>query len=408
MIDLHAIDDFLDRLNKTTTDDELRLEFATYQAQFDFDVPNDPFSNEYRDHQLALYKSLAGQSYKPSNEKSAFDVDLAAVKPFPYMHSSCDLVGNQLMSIGFLIKCLSLRPGARILEFGPGWGNTTLALSKMGFDVTAIDIEQNFVDLINKRAAMEQLNIRTVLGDFSLIEEIDDPFDAILFFECFHHASNHQKLIASFEKAVKKGGIVCFAAEPISADFPLPWGLRMDGESIWAIRKNGWLELGFNSKYFAKVLEKYGWRGITYSGQDSPSSSVIIAKRMEDWSGIYEYKKGGLQSQIGIISDTGCVSNGSAGYLAFGPYLDLPAGSYRAELVLTKSNDYSGTISFDVVTDQGNTCLARTNIQMNSIAKHKSIYLDFTSENELKKLETRVYCENGTNLGLKAISISAI
>lgn len=46
------------------------------------------------------------------------------------------------MAIGFIIKNLQLPPNARILEFGPGWGNLTIALAKMGFQVTAIDIEK--------------------------------------------------------------------------------------------------------------------------------------------------------------------------------------------------------------------------------------------------------------------------
>lgn len=57
---------------------------------------------------------------------------------------------------------------------------------------------------------------------------VEEPYDAILFFECFHHASDHLALMAAFDKAVKKNGIVCFASEPISDDFPIPWGLRMD------------------------------------------------------------------------------------------------------------------------------------------------------------------------------------
>jgi ubiquinone/menaquinone biosynthesis C-methylase UbiE len=408
MLDLKTIDSFLDSLDSAKNDDEMRLLFATFQAPFDLDVPSDPFSKEYRDHQLAIYRVLTGQTYSPSNEKSPFDVELAAVKPFPYMHGSCELVGNQLMAIGFLIKCISLHAGARILEFGPGWGNTTLALAKMGFDVTAIDIEQNFVDLINKRAAMERLPIKTILGDFSLIEKIDNPYDAILYFECFHHSSDHEKLIAAFEKSVKKGGLVCFAAEPITVDFPLPWGLRMDGESIWAIRKNGWLELGFNLKYFNQVLEKYGWRGKCYYGKDSPSSSVIVAKRRQDWDGTYTYQKGEIQTQIGTMRESECVSTGSSGYLAYGPYVELPLGAYRAQLVLAKTQSFTGSISFDVVTNQGTKCLASVNIDLDSIDRRKPIYLDFSNEDEFSKLETRVYCANGALFGLSSISITAI
>lgn len=408
MLNLEEIDSFLRRLDSAKNDSQSRAIFSTFQAQYDLNVPADPFSTEYREQQFAIYKMLAGRSYTPSNEISLFDIESAAVRPFPYMHGSCELVGNHLMAIGFLIKSLQLLPGARILEFGPGWGNTTIALAKMGFQVTAVDIEQNFIDLINKRSAMQRLDITATLGDFSLIESVDEPYDAVLFFECFHHASNHLAIIASFEKAVKKGGLVCFAAEPINADFPIPWGLRMDGESIWAIRNNGWLELGFNAKYFRAALEKYGWRGMTIQGQDSPSSSVIIAKRFADWGGVFKYEEQGLQNQIGKLSNSGCVADGHKGYLAYGPYLNLPAGAYRAELLLNPATSFSGEVLIDVVVNHGVICIAEMRVQSKTWIKDKPLTIDFESDIEMLNLEVRVFCIEGTQLCLKAISISAI
>jgi 2-polyprenyl-3-methyl-5-hydroxy-6-metoxy-1,4-benzoquinol methylase len=181
-MNIHRIDEFLTLLENANGDDHLRQLFATYSASFDFDVPTDPFSKKYEEKQFALYEKLAGKGYSTSNEESKFNVEECAINPFPYCHNSSALVGDQLMAIGFIIKILSLPKGSRILEFGPGWGNTTLALAKMGYKVTAVDIERNFVNLIEKRALMEKIELELVCDDFSFIKTVKDKYDAILFF----------------------------------------------------------------------------------------------------------------------------------------------------------------------------------------------------------------------------------
>ena len=202
MFDMAKIDEFMQTLERSSSDDELRRHFNDFNADYNLDIPADPFSELYRDQQFELYKALSGKAYSTTHEQTVFDIATSAVSPFPYCHGSCDTVGDQLMAIGFLIKALQLPKGAKILEFGPGWGNTTLMLAKMGFDVTCVDIEKNFCDLITERASMEKLSVKVINGDFSEIEKIQTKFDAILFFECFHHASDHIRLIGDRKSVV--------------------------------------------------------------------------------------------------------------------------------------------------------------------------------------------------------------
>lgn len=261
------------------SDDELRRGFTKFQMNFPLSLPSDPGSPEYRDVQMQMYEWLHGKPYSLNNETSSFDVLAAASRPFPFYTESPQTVGNHVIAIGHLIRTMNLRPGSSVLEFGPGWGNTTTFLARMGYAVTAVDIEKNFVDLINERGKQKGLKIDAIQGDFSLINEIDKQFDAILFFECFHHCSDHRALIASLDKAVRPHGKVVFAAEPITDDFPMPWGLRLDGESLWAIRKNGWLELGFQEAYFTDLLEQYGWHTTKVECAETPWGIVFVATR---------------------------------------------------------------------------------------------------------------------------------
>ena len=57
-------------------------------------------------------------------------------------------------------------------------------------------------------------------GDFSAISGLDRKFDAVLFFESFHHCSNPQALIAALDQVIAPGGRVIFAGEPIMDGFP--------------------------------------------------------------------------------------------------------------------------------------------------------------------------------------------
>jgi 2-polyprenyl-3-methyl-5-hydroxy-6-metoxy-1,4-benzoquinol methylase len=241
------------------SDDEVRRVFESFAMRVPTDVPTDPDSEAYRAAQLAWYATLHGKPYHPANEVSVFDPEAAADRPFPYQTASADTVGGQLMAIGYLIRTMNLTPGKSVLDVGAGWGNTSIALARMGHRVTALDIEQRFLDLIAQRARRKRLGIETVRGDFSAIGGLGRAFDAVLFFESFHHCADHQALVASLGRVVAPGGKIVFAGEPIDPDFPLPWGLRMDGQSLWAIRRQGWLELGFREDYFLGLLARHGW-----------------------------------------------------------------------------------------------------------------------------------------------------
>ena len=267
-------------LAEKISDDALRAAFQTFTMDYPPDIPADPTSQQYRDYVFSLYSKISGRTYEIKNESSNFDISNAVSRPFPFYTGSPRTVGDQLIMIGNLIKLLSVPAGGSILEFGPGWGTTTLFLAQMGYDVTALDIDPNFADLIVARGKAIGVPIDSRVGDFFMIETLDKQFDAIVFFECFHHCSDHERLFRGFDKRVKPGGRILFGAEPISSDFPVPWGLRLDGESLWAIRNFGWLELGYQETYFVDALRRHGWECEKQNSRDIPWISYFVAKRI--------------------------------------------------------------------------------------------------------------------------------
>jgi protein-L-isoaspartate O-methyltransferase len=181
---------------EATSDDALRALFATFRMEPPA-VPADPFSPEYREAQMALYARIAGRPYSTANEVTAFDVDAAVAAPFPFGTRSCTTAGEHFQAMGMLLRQMALKPGSRVLEFGPGWGNTTIALAKLGHRVTAVDIEPHFCELLRRRAQRERVQIEVVNDDFLWAEgAADGSFDAVVFFECFHHCADHLRLLS--------------------------------------------------------------------------------------------------------------------------------------------------------------------------------------------------------------------
>jgi 2-polyprenyl-3-methyl-5-hydroxy-6-metoxy-1,4-benzoquinol methylase len=266
------------------SDDAMREVFQGFVMRAPAGLPADPFSEAYTDAQLAFYGKVAARPhYDVENERSGFPTD--PNRPFPYYTESPATVGAHLIALGFIIKTMALPAGSTILELGAGWGNTTIALAQMGYDVTAIDIEPNFVDLIRTRAERMSLSVDVRQMVFLEIDQLHRRFDAILFYESFHHCSDHRELVRKLAEVITPGGRVFFAAEPIDENFAMPWGVRTDGESLWAIRGNGWLELGFQESYFLRMLSRGGWI-VDKHVTDATHLGLIFAARRAN--GIYE------------------------------------------------------------------------------------------------------------------------
>lgn len=408
---LDELDEMLGRLEaaQRVSDDELRKLFPTFCMEFNAQIPMDPYSDEYAKVQFDLYHKIAGRDYSVENEKSVFDLSAAIVRPFPYFSGSCETVGNHLSAIAHVIRSLKLKPGSKIVEFGPGWGNLTLILATMGFDVTAVDIEKNFCNLISKRAEQAGVKIRVVNADFSWIEQITEPVDAILFFESFHHSSDHLRVIKALDKAVKDDGKVYFAAEPITETFPIPWGIRLDGESLWAIRKNGWLELGFSKQYFLRTLRKFNWAAEEFTTASLPWATVYEATKQKKYSRTFFVSDPKIRTQIGVKGKDGSVvSGGSAGYLVYGPYVSLPASEYVAEILFSDTENLAGKGRMEVACRGGTVILAAQEADYKDLNENGKIQIKFTTSRNETDVEIRLFCSQGAIAKVYAIELEEI
>ncbi len=228
----------------------------------------DPFSRAYRDQALVIYKKVSRKAnYDPvQTEKTdaADNCDLAAC-PIPYRFENSRVVGEFLGCYGWILRHLDVRPGANILEYGPGEGQLSIHLARMGCNVYGIDIEQRFLNAIQRQCEALGVKITTRMGYFG--EGFDgQQFDRVLFFEAFHHSFDHFNLLLRIRELLKDDGFICFSGEPIipadSPDgmiLPYPWGLRLDGDAVRSTAEFGWMELGYQEPYFVELLTRCGY-----------------------------------------------------------------------------------------------------------------------------------------------------
>ena len=222
--------------------------------------PAAPLSPNYSRAQLDIWKTVSGRADYDETTCEMND-NIAALTAitatYPFASRDHVEVGNYFFGVANIARNLGLPDGSKIVEFGVGFGHVTRLLSNMGYRVKAVDIEQRYLDLLQRFALPGAVTIETQLASFNNAEFEPGSIDGFVFFECFHHCLSHVALVERMSRALRPGGKIIFAAEPFYDDwFDFPWGVRLDGHAVWAIRCYGWMELGFRKSYIRDLLEK--------------------------------------------------------------------------------------------------------------------------------------------------------
>jgi ubiquinone/menaquinone biosynthesis C-methylase UbiE len=121
-----------------------------------------------------------------------------------------------------------LKPGDKILEIGAATGRYSIALAKMGYEVTAVDLVPKHVEIM-KSKTRKLKNFKCMVADaldLSMFE--DKSFDMVLNFGPMYHLFNKKdknKAIKESLRVAGKNGICMFAYLPC-ASFVTGYGLR--------------------------------------------------------------------------------------------------------------------------------------------------------------------------------------
>jgi 2-polyprenyl-3-methyl-5-hydroxy-6-metoxy-1,4-benzoquinol methylase len=230
----------------------------------------DPFSTEYLEEVIARHAHISGGDRYVARENELAphlpERDDLVRSPSPYRLGPTSTLGDFYIAFGFILEKLSLHAGQSVLEYGPGAGQLALAFARNGCDVTVVDVEPRYIEAITEQAARLDVPIRAYVGEFGDAPEPGRRYDAVLFFEAFHHALYHNDLLRSLHELVDETGRVAVAGEPIIGSgnmwevaIPFAWGPRTDLLSVWSMRTCGWMELGFRESYFLEAAARAEW-----------------------------------------------------------------------------------------------------------------------------------------------------
>lgn len=244
----------------------------------------DPTSSDFRAYQLELWKLISTRSnYDALSCESNNNIqsEPSIQQTYPFTSRSPKEVGSYFLGVANIVQKMPVPVGARVVEFGVGYGHLTRMLSNLGYQVDAVDIESRFLQLLPALSLPGAEKIALHSSSFVDVFFQKETIDAFVFYECFHHCLDHGKLISKMYDALRSGGAIMFAAEAFYDDwFDFPWGVRTDGHSVWAIRNFGWMELGFRKSFISSVLSQQGfeleWSSLNEAGS---YGELLIARK---------------------------------------------------------------------------------------------------------------------------------
>jgi len=115
-----------------------------------------------------------------------------------------------------MVEAMSGIEGKKILEFGSGRGEFSIALAKLGGIVTGVDIGEDLIELAKRVAKVNNVKCEFIVSGIDKLQLEDETFDFVVGSAILHHLSK-ESVINSLNEAyrvLKSGGMALFF-EPI-------------------------------------------------------------------------------------------------------------------------------------------------------------------------------------------------
>lgn len=275
--DFEQLDYFIDLYFKSGSSiDVLRsfeVDLDVFIKKFGKEPEKDPFSEAYCIWEKSFVEFLYGKAYDISNEGYTFQLECN-----PYEINDIDLFCQRQQCIIEIMKIIKPKAGASFLEMGCGLGDFQEAFGRVGVNLDAIEASKFSAEYTKARCNKQNIYPDIHNGSFYDVAGIAKKFDIILFEASFHHCDNPVYLLKLLRDKISDSGKLFFVNEPLIRDAKRPWGvIRNDGEALYQIRKNGWIEYGFDKEFFSELLKFTGWQ---ICGEEMPieRAHTIIVK----------------------------------------------------------------------------------------------------------------------------------
>lgn len=212
-----------------------------------------------------------------------------------------------------LCEELDLSAGQSVLDVATGSGNAAIAAARRGADVTAIDYVQSLLDVAERRAKAETLDIDFQLADAENLSFADGTFDIVTSVVGVMFAPNQAKAASELARVCKPGGkiavanwtpdgfigallktVVGFVPPPAGLNPPVRWGTRegmtqlLGDHAELQFEEHDFVFRFRSSSEFAQVfIEKYGPTERAHASLDSDGQTRFaqaLADLASDWN----------------------------------------------------------------------------------------------------------------------------
>ncbi|WP_292223567.1 class I SAM-dependent methyltransferase [Mesorhizobium sp.] len=239
----------------------------------------DPFSEEYVGQQIAVYREIAARNLdQHMNELTDFAIEDHVAGANPYTHQPPPAVALHVGRVSRAIQYSGLQIGDHVLDMGCGWGTSCELMAFCGLEVTGLDINPRFVELVNTRAKRLGQKVGAVQGSFEDIPG-NALYDAVLYYESLHHAIRPWETLSQVHSRLKPSGKLMLAGEPINEIWK-HWGIRTDPLSIYCIRKFGWFESGWSADFISKCVKRCGFEVEYFAEEPGSIGWIMIARKV--------------------------------------------------------------------------------------------------------------------------------
>lgn len=193
---------------------------------------------------------------------------------YPLSNLSNEWKDRTVAEVKDVAKILRLPKGSAILDVGCGVGRHSIALAKLGYEVTGIDISPAYLKEAKVNAKRAQVDIRFLKRDMRHLDfkaEFDGAVNLFSSFGYFKKASDDAKVLRGICRALKPRGK--FLIDNMSWDF-----IKADGfqPQSWFQLSDGTLILEHRKPPTDRVMESH-WLFVSPKGRRTRMESAIRA-----------------------------------------------------------------------------------------------------------------------------------
>ena len=125
-------------------------------------------------------------------------------------YKTADLFGEPYAELIHFFKNYETR--GKLIDVGCGQGRDSIALAKIGYDVTGIDNSKLGIDQMTNKPNNGDIKLTGLVGDIYKFDNYQD-FDIVLLDSMFHFEKRDKKretdLLVKITTKINKGGLIC-------------------------------------------------------------------------------------------------------------------------------------------------------------------------------------------------------